>query len=68
MIDANTLELCKNNQEILKLKIRNLEHGINQAENMISESDINDEAMIFLRRKVAESRQDLEILYLLKTQ
>ena len=65
MIDDFTLEQCKNNREILQLKIKNLEHGINEAEKMIAESGMNNEALTFLRRKVAESNQDLEILSLL---
>ena len=65
MIDDFTLEQCKNNREILQLKIRNLEHGINEAEKMIAESQMNDEALTFLRRKVAESNQDLAVLYLI---
>ena len=65
MIDDFTLEQCKNNREILQLKIRNLEHGINEAEKMITESQMNDEALTFLRRKVAESNQDLAALYLI---
>tara|TARA_Y100001968_G_scaffold55698_1_gene46929 strand:+ start:6128 stop:6328 length:201 start_codon:yes stop_codon:yes gene_type:complete len=65
MIDAFTLEQCKTDREILQLKIKNLEHGINAAEKMIAESNMNDEALTFLRRKVAESTQDLEVLYLI---
>ncbi len=65
MIDDFTLEQCKKDKEILQLKIRNLEHGISEAEKMISESKMNDEALIFLRRKVAESTQDLAVLYLI---
>lgn len=65
MIDDNTLVTCKENKEILRLKIKNLEHGIHQAEVMIAESKLDNEAIIYLRRKVAESMQDLEILYLL---
>ena len=65
MIDDFTLEQCKNNREILQLKIRNLEHGINEAEKMITESQMNDEALTFLRRKIAESNQDLAVLYLI---
>ena len=65
MIDDFTLELCKKDKEILKLKIKNLEHGINEAEKMIAESQMNDQALIFLRKKVAESNQDLAILYLI---
>ena len=65
MIDEFTLEQCKKDRDILQLKIRNLEHGINEVERMISESQMNVEALTFLRRKVAESNQDLAILYLI---
>ena len=65
MIDDFTLEQCRKDREILQLKIKNLEHGINEAEKMISESNMNDEELTFLRRKVAESNQDLAILYLI---
>ena len=65
MIDDFTLEQCKKDKKILQLKIENLEHGINEAEKMISESKINEEALTFLRRKVAESHQELGVLYLI---
>ena len=65
MIDDFTLEQCKKDREILQLKINNLEHGINEAEKMITESKMNNEALTFLRRKVAESNQDLAALYLI---
>ena len=65
MIDDFTLEQCKKDREILQLKIKNLEHGINEAEKMIAESYMNDESLTFLRRKVAESNQDLAVLYLI---
>ena len=65
MIDDFTLEQCKKDKEILQLKIKNLEHGINEAEKMIAESEMNDESLTFLRRKVAESNQDLAVLYLI---
>jgi len=65
MIDNFTLKQCKNDREILLLKIKNLEHGINQAEKMIAESQLDDQALTFLRRKVAESNQDLAVLYLI---
>ena len=65
MIDEFTLDQCRKDREILKLKIKNLEHGINEAEKMIVESRMNDEALTYLRRKVAESMQDLAILYLI---
>tara|TARA_Y100001968_G_scaffold283138_1_gene281574 strand:- start:122 stop:322 length:201 start_codon:yes stop_codon:yes gene_type:complete len=66
MIDDFILEQCKKDREILQLKIKNLEHGIDEAEKMIAESQLNDEALIFLRRKVAESRQELAVLYLIE--
>ncbi len=65
MIDNFTLNQCIKDREILQLKIKNLEHGIIEAEKMISESHMNDEALTYLRRKVAESTQDLAILYLI---
>ena len=65
MIDDFTLEQCKNDRKVLQLKIKNLEHGIYEAEKMIAESRMTDEALIFLRRKVAQSNQDLAILYLI---
>ena len=65
MIDDFTLAQCRKNREVLQLKIKNLEHGINEAEKMIAESSMNDEALTFLRRKVSESNQDLAILYLI---
>ena len=48
------------------MKIRSLEHGINEAEQMIAESNMSNEALTFLRKKVAVSTQDLEILYLIE--
>tara|TARA_Y100001968_G_C19216838_1_gene647620 strand:- start:164 stop:364 length:201 start_codon:yes stop_codon:yes gene_type:complete len=65
MIDKFTLAQCKENKEILQLKIKNLEYGINEAEKLINESHMSDEALTFLRRKIAESNQDLAILYLI---
>ena len=65
MIDDFTLAQCTKDRKILQLKIENLEHGINEAEKMIAESGLNDEALTFLRRKVAESTQDLSILFLI---
>ena len=67
MIDAYTLDQCSKNEEVLQLKIKNLEHAIQQAEAMIAESSMDGDALTFLRRKVAESMQDLEVLYLLKS-
>ena len=65
MIDDFTLDQCRKDREILQLKIKNLEHGINEAEKLIAESQMNDESLTFLRRKVAESNQDLAVLYLI---
>ena len=68
MIDAYTLEQCKKDKEIRQLKIKNLEHAIEQSETMIAESQMDENALTFLRRKVADSRQDLEVLYLMSDQ
>ena len=66
MIDDFTLNQCKKDKEILKLKIKNLEHGINEAEKIIAESQIDNEALTFLRRKIAQSHQKLAVLYLIE--
>ena len=66
MLDSNTKKTCKENPEIRDIKIKNIEHAINQAEMMIRESKISQEDLIFLKRKISDSRQDLEILYLMK--
>ncbi len=66
MIDRYTLESCSSNTELLKLKIKNIEHALQAAEKLIAESRMNESAISFLRKRIAESRQDLEILYLLK--
>ena len=66
MLDSNTKKACKNNPSIRDLKIKNIEHAIEQAEIMIKESKMSDEELSFLRRKISESLQDLEILYLMK--
>ena len=68
MIDSYTLEQCKKDKEIRQLKIKNLEHAIDQSEEMIAESQMDGDALTFLRRKVADSRQDLEVLYLMNDQ
>ena len=68
MIDAYTFEQCKKDKEIRQLKIKNLEHAIYQSEAMIAESQMDGDALTFLRRKVAASRQDLEVLYLMNDQ
>ena len=68
MIDPFTLKECRNNPAVLALKIKSLEFAINQSEEMISESQMNKDALKFLRRQVAQSKQDLEILYLIKNE
>jgi len=66
MLDSNTIKTCKENSAIRDLKIKNIEHAIEQAEIMIKESKMNQEDLVFLKRKISDSRQDLEILYLMK--
>ena len=66
MIDDFTLAQCRKDREVLQLKIKNLEHGINEAEKIIAESQIDNEALTFLRRKIAKSNQQLAALYLIK--
>ena len=66
MLDSKTIKNCKENSAIRDLKIKNIEHAIEQAEIMIKESKMNQEDLVFLKRKISDSRQDLEILYLMK--
>ena len=66
MLDSNTQKTCKENPEIRDIKIKNIEHAIDQAEIMIKESRMSQEELSFLKRKISDSRQDLEILYLMK--
>ena len=66
MLDSHTHKICKENSSIRDLKIKNIEHAIDQAEMMIKESKMTQEDLIFLKRKISDSRQDLEILYLMK--
>ncbi len=66
MLDSHTQKTCNENPEIRDLKIKNIEFAINQAEMMIRESKISQEDLIFLKRKISDSRQDLEILYLMR--
>ncbi|MDC3118758.1 hypothetical protein OA503_03730 [Prochlorococcus sp. AH-716-K03] len=66
MLDSHTIITCKKNPMIRDLKIKNIEHAIYQAEIMIKESKMNQEELSFLKRKISDSRQDLEILYLMK--
>ena len=66
MLDTNTKKACEQDPSIREIKIRNIEHAIEQAEMMIKESKMSQEELIFLKRKISDSRQDLEILYLMK--
>ena len=66
MLDSHTLKTCKENPTIRDIKIKNIEHAIDQAEMMIKESKMSQEELSFLKRKISNSRQDLEILYLMK--
>jgi len=68
MLDANTKKACKDDPSIREIKIRNIEYAIEQAELMIKESKMCQEELNFLKRKISDSRQDLEILYLMKIQ
>ncbi len=66
MLDSHTLKICKEDPIIRDIKIKNIEHAIDQAEMMIKESTMSQEELSFLKRKISDSRQDLEILYLMK--
>ena len=66
MIDKATLQACKDSSIVLEMKIKNLEFAVSQSELMISESRVNHETLNYLRKKVASSIQDLEILYMIK--
>ncbi len=62
MIDSYTLQQCKVNKHICKLKALSLEHAVQQVKLMIAESAMDSELLVSLRRKVAESILDLEVL------
>ena len=68
MLDENTKKACKEDSSIREIKIKTIEHAIEQAEMMIKESKMSREELIFFKRKISESRQDLELLYLMKIQ
>ena len=68
MLDANTKKACQDDPSLREIKIRNIEYAIEQAELMIKESKMSQDELIFLKRKISDSRQDLEILYLMKIQ
>ena len=66
MLDSKTKKICKDNPSIREIKIKNIEHAIDQAEIMIRESRMSQKELSFLKRKISDSRQDLDILYLMK--
>ena len=66
MLNSNIIKICQGNPDIRKLKIKNIEHAIDQAEILIKESNMNEDELIYLKRKVSSSRQLLELLYLIK--
>ena len=66
MLDSQTQKICKENPEIRDNKIKNIEHAIHQAEIVIKESKMSQKELSFLKRKISDSLQDLEILYLMK--
>ena len=66
MLDKETLNLCKRDPALRDLKIKNIEHAIDQAEQIIRESKMSQEELIFLKKKISNSMQELEILYLMK--
>ena len=66
MLDKETLNLCKRDPQLRDLKIKNIEHAIDQAEQMIRESKMSQEELIFLKKKISNSLQELELLYLMK--
>jgi len=49
MLDANTKKACKDDPSIREIKIRNIEHAIEQAELIIKESKMSQEELIFLK-------------------
>ena len=63
-----TLIQCQTSDEVRDIKIKTLEYAITQTEAIIRESQMDQQSLIFLRYKLARSVQDLEILYLLKTE
>ena len=66
MLDPKIKKICKDNPSIREQKIKNIEHAIENAEIMIKESKLSPQELIFLKRRISDSRQDLEILYLMK--
>jgi len=65
MLDKITKKICEENPLIREQKIKNIEHAIDQSEKIIKESKMSPFELSFLKRKISESMQDLEILYLM---
>ena len=68
MIDRFTLDECRREKDVLEIKIKNVLHAIIQSERIISESEVDEKTLSFLKRRISESQQDLEILYLLRSE
>ncbi len=66
MLDKFTFEKCKEDLGVLNLKINTLEYAIDQSEKIIKESQLSNSELTFLRRKLAESINELDQLYILK--
>ena len=58
MLEKAILDICNENPEIRDLKIKNIEHAISQAEEMIRESKMSQNELIFLKKKIADSMND----------
>ena len=65
MLDEFIIKQCKDNNEIRLTKITNLEHAITQIERIISESKLDSQELNVLRKKLSNSLQELEYLYLI---
>ena len=65
MIDRKIYDHLRKNKQIRELKIKNLEFAIDQTEEMIRESNLKSTELTFLRKKMANSKQELEVLYLI---
>ena len=50
MLDKKTKKECEDNPLIRELKIKNIEHAIEQAEKIIKESKLSQTELSFLKR------------------
>ena len=57
-------EQYKNTSKLRAIKIKNIRFVIEEAERIIKESKITQAALTSLRKQIAISNQELEILYL----